>query len=375
MAGAEARMRVPMFDLAAQYLALRDEILPAIDRLGRRAEFTLGAEVEAFEQEFARFCGVQYAVAVNSGTSALHLALLASGVGPGDEVVTTPFTFVATVEAISYTGARPVFADIEPRTGNLDPQAVARTIGPRTRALLPVHLYGRPVPMTPLTELAAAHALALVEDACQAHGASWEGRPVGSFGLAAAFSFYPTKNLSACGEGGAVVTNDTAVAETVRQLRNHGQQDRYRYGRFGFNYRMEAIQAAVLRIKLRWLAQWNEARRQLAALYRRLLADARLELPPEEPRAQSVYHAFPIWVEDRDRVRAELAARGIETAVYYPRPLHLEPACAGLGYGPGSFPAAEQAARTVLCLPLYPEMTREQAHYVAESVLAVVGRR
>jgi dTDP-4-amino-4,6-dideoxygalactose transaminase len=368
-------MRVPFLDLQAQYRSLREEILQALDRLGQRAEFTLGPEVEAFEQEFARFCGLRYAVAVNSGTSALHLALLAAGVGPGDEVITTPFTFFATVEAILYTGARPVFADIDPRTGNLDPGAVKRVLTERTRALLPVHLYGRPADMTALTELADRHGLALIEDACQAHGAAWDGKPVGSFGLAAAFSFYPTKNLGACGEGGAVVTDRAEIAERVRELRNHGQRERYRHERIGFNYRMEAFQAAILRIKLRWLRQWNEARYQLAALYRGRLAAARVELPVDDPRARVVYHVFAVGVEQRDRVRAELAARGVETAVYYPRPLHLEPACRPLGYGAGSFPEAERLAAQVLCLPLYPEMTREQAEYVAEAVRDVVGQR
>src|SRR5579884_3284147 len=266
-------MRVPFLDLQAQYLGLREEILEALDRLGQRAEFTLGPEVEAFEQEFARFCGLRYAVAVNSGTSALHLALLAAGVGPGDEVVTTPFTFFATVEAILYTGAWPVIAD------------------------------------------------------------------------------------------------------RIRELRNHGQRERYRHETVGFNYRMEAFQAAILRIKLRWLPQWNEARYQLASLYRHRLTGTRVELPVDDPRARVVYHVFAIRVEERDRVRAELTARGVETAVYYPRPLHLEPACRPLGYGPGSFPEAERLAAQVLCLPLYPEMTREQAEYVAEAVREIVGQR
>src|SRR5579885_2889557 len=288
---------MPFLDLRAQYRGLAPEIEEAVLAVLRSGEYILGRRVAEFEQDFAAFCGSEHAIGVNSGTSALHLALLAAGVGPGDEVVTTPFTFFATVEAILYTGAWPVFADLDPQTGNLDPAAVERVLTARTRALLPVHLYGRPANMTALADLARRHGLALIEDACQAHGAAWDGQPVGSFGLAAAFSFYPTKNLSACGEGGAVVTNHAEIAERIRELRNHGQRERYRHETVGFNYRMEAFQAAILRIKLRWLPQWNEARYQLASLYRHRLTGTRVELPVDDPRARVVYHVFAILLE------------------------------------------------------------------------------
>ncbi len=367
-------MRVPFLDLSAQYGGLREEILVAIDRLGSQAHFTLGAEVEAFEREFAAFSGLPFAIAVNSGTSALHLALLAAGVGPGDEVVTTANTFIATIEAIHYTGARAVFADIDPRTTNLDPRLAERAITPRTRALLPVHLYGRSAEMDAFADVASRHGLALVEDACQAHGASYHNRPVGSFSLAAAFSFYPTKNLGACGEGGALLTADPAVAERARSLRNHGQSGRYAYERLGYNYRMEAFQAGVLRVKLRWLAEWNAYRRRIADLYRAKLAGARLEMPADDPETRPVYHAFAVYVDDRDSVKEKLAEREVETAIYYPQPLHLQKACAPLGYAPGSLPATERACARVLCLPISPELSLEQAEYVAECVREIVGK-
>jgi dTDP-4-amino-4,6-dideoxygalactose transaminase len=368
-------MRVPFLDLRTQYAALREEILVALDRLCSQASFTLGAEVEAFEREFAEFSGLPFAVAVNSGTSALHLALLAAGVGPGDEVITTSNTFIATVEAIRYTGARPVFADIDPRTANLDPKQAEGTITPRTRAILPVHLYGRPAAMDAFEELARRHGIALIEDACQAHGARYHGRPVGAFSLASAFSFYPTKNLGAYGEGGALLTADEAVAEMVRSLRNHGQSSRYVHERIGYNYRMEAFQAGVLRVKIRWLERWNEYRRRIGALYRERLSEARLDMPVDEPETYPVYHAFAVYVDERDKVREKLAEKGIDTALYYPEPLHFQRACSELGYGPGSLPATERACQRVLCLPISPELTTEQAEYVADCLVGIVGKK
>ncbi len=368
-------MRVPFLDLRSQYAALREEILVALDRLSSQASFTLGAEVEAFEREFAEFSGLPFALAVNSGTSALHLALLAAGVGPGDEVITTSNTFIATVEVIHYTGARPVFADIDPRTANLDPGQAERAITPRTRAILPVHLYGRPADMDGFGRIAREHKLAIIEDACQAHGARYHDRPVGAWSVASAFSFYPTKNLGAYGEAGALLTADSAVAELVRSLRNHGQSSRYVYERIGYNYRMEAFQAAVLRIKLRWLGEWNAYRRRIAELYRQRLADARLEMPVDEPGTEPVYHAFAVYVDDRDAVREKLTEKGIDTALYYPAPLHFQKACADLGFGPGSLPATERACERALCLPISPELTTEQAEYVADSLLKIVGKK
>jgi dTDP-4-amino-4,6-dideoxygalactose transaminase len=368
-------MRVPFLDLRSQYAVLREEILVALDRVSSQASFTLGAEVEAFEREFAEFSDLPLAVAVNSGTSALHLALLAAGVGPGDEVITTSNTFIATVEVIHYTGARPVFADIDPRTGNLDPGQTERAITPRTRAILPVHLYGRPADMDGFERIAREHKLAIIEDACQAHGARYHDQPVGAWSVASAFSFYPTKNLGAYGEAGALLTADPAVADLVRSVRNHGQSSRYVYERIGYNYRMEAFQAAVLRVKLRWLREWNAYRCRIADLYRQRLADARIEMPVDEPDTQPVYHAFAVYVDDRDAVREKLAERGIDTALYYPEPLHFQKACADLGYGPGSLPATERACERALCLPISPELTIEQAEYVADSLLKIVGKK
>lgn len=366
-------MQVPFLNLQFQYSALREEILAAIDRLSRQASFTLGEEIEAFEKEFAKFSGLPHAVALNSGTSALHLALVAAGVGPGDEVITTANTFVATVETILYTGARPVFADIDPRTANLDPEKTAAAITERTRAILPVHLYGRPAAMDRFGELARSHKLVLIEDACQAHGARDHGKPVGALSLASAFSFYPTKNLGAYGEGGALVTADPALNELARSLRNHGQRGPYDYERIGYNYRMEAFQAAVLRVKLRWIEQWTEHRRQIARIYRERLADTRIEMPVDDPDSRPVYHIFAVYVDHRDEVREKLKAKGIATAVYYPVPLHFQQACSGLGFGPGSLPATERACARVLCLPISPELTFEQAEYVAKSLREAVG--
>ncbi|HEV2388539.1 MAG TPA: DegT/DnrJ/EryC1/StrS family aminotransferase [Candidatus Acidoferrales bacterium] len=368
-------MEVPFLDLRSQYLALREELVVALERVSQKAQFILGEEVEAFEREFAAFSGARFAVALNSGTSALHLALIAAGVKPGDEVITSSNSFIATVEAIAYAGARPVFADIDPRTANLDPASTARALSRSTGAILPVHLYGRPAAMEEFRRLARQHDVALVEDACQAHGACCHGRPVGTFGVAGAFSFYPTKNLNACGEGGALVTDDPGVAELARSLRNHGQSGRYVHDRIGFNYRMEAWQAAVLRVKLRRLGEWTEGRRRIAELYRRRLAGARLELPEDDPGSRPVYHIFAVYVDHRDAVQEKMAAKGVATAVHYPLPLHLQKACAAWAPAPGSLPATERACARVLCLPIFPELTAEQAEYVADCLVDIVGEQ
>jgi len=362
-------MDVPYFDLKAQYATLRQEILEALDRVCRSAAFSLGEEVQAFEEEFAAYCGTKHCIGLNSGTSALHLALLALGVGPGDEVITTPYTFIAVAEAISYVGARPVFVDIHPATANLDPEKVPAAITPRTKAILPVHLYGRPANLTRLSELARAHHLLLIEDACQAHGARHRGRRVGGFGQAGAFSFYPSKNLAAYGEGGALVTDDDGIARTVRSLRSHGESRRYEHDLIGYNYRMDGFQGAVLRIKLHRLDLWNARRRELAALYRRLLAPARVDLLQDDPCDECADHLFVVFVDRRDAVRALLEARGIHTAIHYPIPLHLQKAYAALGYGPRSFPEAERASARALSLPFFPEMTEEQVEHIARALL------
>jgi dTDP-4-amino-4,6-dideoxygalactose transaminase len=366
-------MLVPYFDLKLQFASLRNEIMEALDRVCSSTSFVLGEEVSAFEKEFAAYCEVKYCVALNSGTSALHLALLALGVKPGGEVITTPNTFIATAEAICHAGAKPVFVDTEPKTANLDPALIEPAITDRTKAILPVHLYGRPADMDRILEIAHKHGLAVIEDACQAHGARYRGRRVGSIGHAAAFSFYPSKNLSAYGEGGALTSNDPAIAVLARALRNHGQSSPYTYARIGYNYRMEGFQGAVLRVKLKRLEQWNARRKEIAALYRSVMQGAKVEIPADDPRDESVYHLFVVYVERRDQVRAALEARGVHTAVHYPRPVNLQPAFAALGFGPGSFPQAERACERALSMPFFPEMTDAQARYAAEQLAEVVG--
>jgi dTDP-4-amino-4,6-dideoxygalactose transaminase len=368
-------MKVPLLDLQSEYAELRDEILSALDRVCRNSSFVQGEEVEAFEREFGDFCGVKHCVALSSGTAALHLGLLALGVQSGDDVITTPNSFLATAEAITYCGARPVFVDIDPATANLDPRLIERSITPRTRAILPVHLYGRPADMDRIREIAARHRLRVLEDAAQAHAARYRAQRVGSLGLAAAFSFYPTKNLGAYGEGGALTTNDDSVAKFARAARSHGQTTRYDHEFPGFNYRMQGFQGAVLRIKLRRLHAWTQRRREIAKEYRGLLEGARLEMPHDDPRDECVYHQFVIYVSNRNSVIAQLAARGIDTAVHYPKPIHLQPAYSSLGYPAGTFPKAERACEFVLSLPLFPGMTAEQVNHVATSVLEVVGRK
>ncbi len=364
-------MKVPYFDLKAQYTGLRDDVLRAVDRVCQNTSFILGDEVAHFEEEFAAYCGVAHCVALNSGTSALHLALLGAGVQPGDEVITTANTFIATAEAISYTGARPVFVDIDPRSANIDPDRIEEAITRRTKVILPVHLYGRPASLNPIMDIARRHGLTVIEDACQAHGAAYRGGHAGSFGRAAAFSFYPGKNLGAYGEGGALTTNDPQLAQFARALRDHGQSERYFHDFIGYNYRMDGFQGAVLRIKLGRLHEWTAKRQDLAQLYRSLLGGARVDLPQDDPLSDCVYHLFVVYVDDRDTVRRELETRGVQTAIHYPRPIHLQKPYAALGYGPGSFPYTERACERCISLPLFPEMTAEQVRYVAEMLAEV----
>ncbi len=365
---------VPYFDLKAEYAFLRDDILAALDRVCRDASFILGEEVERFEREFAAFCEVKHCIALNSGTSALHLGLLALGVQPGDEVITTPNTFLATAEAITYCGARPVFVDVD-AAGNIDPGRIERAVTRSTKAILPVHLYGRPADMDAIMEIAARHNLKVLEDAAQAHGARYRGRRVGSLSQAAAFSFYPAKNLGAYGEGGALTTNDDRIAEFTRVARNHGQSKRYEHEFVGYNYRMDGFQGAVLQIKLKHLEEWNARRRELAAIYRRSLADIRVDIPLDDSRDECAYHLFVVYINERDCVRRLLADRGIETMVHYPRPLHLQPAYATLGVPEGSLPQAERACQRVLSLPLFPGLQNEQVEFVAAALCDIVGRK
>ena len=370
-----AVIKVPYLDLKAQYASIKTEIDAAIARVLDSCQFVLGSEVAGFEQEFSTYCGTSACIAVNSGTSALHLALIAAGVGPGDEVITVPFTFVASVAAVLYVGARPVLVDIDPRSFTLDPAAVEAAISPRTKAILPVHLYGQPADMDPIMEVARRHGLIVIEDAAQAHGAKYKGRPVGSIGDMACFSFYPGKNLGAYGEGGAVTTSNAEFARTIRMLRDWGQDRKYHHVLRGFNYRMEGFQGAILRVKLRHLEQWTEARCALVHQYNELLADCEVETPTEMPWARHVYHVYTLRSDDRDALQAALTTEGIQTGVHYSVPFHLQPAYADLGYEAGAFPQAEAAAKQVLSLPLYPELSTESVTEVARIVRKAVGTK
>ena len=370
-----ANVKVPYLDLKAQYHSIKPEIDAAIARVLESGQFVLGSEVAGFEEEFATYCGTAECIALNSGTSALHLALLAAGVGPGDEVITVPFTFVASVAAVIYAGARPVLVDIDPPSFTMNPAAIEAAITPRTKAILPVHLYGQSADMDPIMEIARRHGLVVIEDAAQAHGAKYKGRPVGSVGDMACFSFYPGKNLGAYGEGGAVTTSNPEYARTIRMLRDWGQERKYHHVLRGFNYRMEGFQGAILRVKLRHLERWTEARRTLVSLYNQHLADSGVETPSEMPWGRHVYHVYTLRVDDRDGLQTALQAYGIQTGIHYPVPAHLQPAYADLGYGRGAFPRSEEAARQVLSLPLYPELSSQAVSEVAGAVKKAVANR
>lgn len=367
-------MRIPFVDLKSQGRELIDRFDVSFRSVVERAAYTLGTEVQAFEESFAGLCGCERAVGVSSGTDALKLAYLAVGVGPGDEVVMPVNTFIATAEAASQIGAKPVFVDCLPDTANIDPAKLADACTGRTRAIVPVHLYGQPAAMDPILEFAGERGLPVVEDACQAHGASYRGRPIGSLGDAAAFSFYPGKNLGALGDGGAVTTNDRRLADEVALLRNHGQSDKYTHAVVGYCDRLHNLQAAFLSVKLPHLGGANAARRAAAAHYDRLLAG----IPGVEPighrdDVEHVYHLYVVQVDDRDAVRAFLDACGIDTGIHYPVPLHLTPAYRSLGYGSGDFPVAEGMAGRILSLPMHPYLTSEQIEYVADALLRAVG--
>jgi dTDP-4-amino-4,6-dideoxygalactose transaminase len=360
---------IHLVDLQAQYATIKPEIDEALQRVVGNAAFILGEEVSRFEGAFAEYCGSRHAIGVASGTAALRLSLAACGIGAGDDVVTTPHTFIATAEAIAHTGARPVFADIDPLTFNLDPERLEAAITPQTRAVVPVHLYGRPAPMDEILAVAGRHRLRVIEDACQAHGAQRNDRRVGTVGDAGCFSFYPGKNLGAFGDAGMVVTDNRECAARVRSLRDHGRAEKYVHDTLGFGERLDGLQAAVLAVKLRHLEEWNQRRRAAANAYRELLAGLPLLLPPEDtPDSGSVYHLFVIRVRRRDSVLAALKAAGVGAGVHYPLPVHLQPAFAYLGYRRGDFPHSERAADEVLSLPLYPEITREQLETVAAAV-------
>jgi dTDP-4-amino-4,6-dideoxygalactose transaminase len=364
---------IPFLDLKAQYRSIKEEVDRAVLSVLESSQFVLGPEVAAFEDEFAAFSGAQHGIAVNSGTSALHLALLAAGVGPGDEVVTVPFTFVATVAAIRYIGAKPVFVDIDPRSFTMDPEAFSGAITHRTKAVLPVHLYGQPADMDPIAAIARRHGVAVIEDSAQAHGAEYKGRRAGSLGDLACFSFYPGKNLGAYGEGGIVITNDAEQARKIRMMRDWGQEQRYHHVLPGFNYRMEGIQGAVLRVKLRHLQAWTDARRQRAQAYDALLEGSAVTPPPEMPYARHAYHIYAVRSGSRDVLQQRLLERGVHTGLHYPIPVHLQPVHADLGYRSGQFPHSEAAAGEVLSLPLFPELPLSDVERVAEALVGAAA--
>jgi dTDP-4-amino-4,6-dideoxygalactose transaminase len=365
---------IPFVDLKTQYLSIKAEIDQAVIGVLESTQFVLGREVAAFEELFGAYTQCSHAVGVNSGTSALHLALLAAGIGRGDEVITTPHTFIATVSAIDYTGATPVFVDIDPLSFTLDPAQLAARITPRTKAILPVHLYGQPADMDPIMAIARQHGLVVIEDAAQAHGAEYKGRRVGSIGDLGCFSFYPGKNLGAYGEGGAVTTNNPELARTVRILRDWGAERRYHHDLKGFNYRLEGVQGAVLRVKMAYIEQWTEARRAVAARYDAALPALGVNTPTALPDMRHVYHIYAVRDAQRDTLQSFLHDHGVSTGIHYPIPVHLQQAFAELGYREGDFPYSEAAAREVLSLPMFPELKPEQQAVVIAAMQAWQAR-
>ena len=362
---------IPFVDLKAQYAGIKQEVNAAIQGILDSCQFTLGSEVVEFEKEFAAYSGSVHGLGVNTGTSALHLALLAADIGPGDEVITVPFTFVASVAAIYYTGATPVFVDIDPRTYTMDPKALEAAITPRTRAIIPVHLYGQMADMDPIMAIARRHKLVVVEDACQAHGAEYKNRRAGSVGDMGCFSFYPGKNLGAYGEGGMVVTANDEYARKIRMLRDWGAEKKYQHVLKGYNYRLEGLQGAVLRVKLKYLEGWTEARRTAAGHYNRLLAGSGIPTPHAEAHNRHVYHIYAVRTTQRAAWQDALNAQGIQSGIHYPIPVHLLPAYADLGYKLGEFPHSEQAANEELSLPMFPELTPQQCETVAQALKAL----
>jgi len=361
-------MPIPLVDLKAQYAAIKPEIDAAIQRVIGNTSFILGKEVADFETHFAAFCQAKHCIGLDSGTAALHLALLLCDVKPGDEVITTTHTFVATAEGISIIGARPVLVDIDPRTYNLDPRAVERAITPRTKAIIPVHLYGQPAEMDAILEIARKHNVRVIEDAAQAHGAEYRGKRAGTMGDLACFSFFPSKNLGAYGDAGALITNDDELAARARLLRDHGRRDKYEHLIVGYGYRLDALQAAILGAKLPHLDAWNVRRRAIADYYTELLSNTEIVPPYAPSHITPVYHIYAVRAKNRDGLRAHLKSRGIETGIHYPIPLHLQPVYANLGYARGDFPHAEQVANEELSLPMYPELRDAQVEMIAQTV-------
>ena len=362
-------MNVPFLDLRAQYKSIEQEILEATARVLESCAFAGGPFVAQFEKEFASFCGCELTVGVGSGTEALWLSLLALGIGKGDEVITVPNTFIATAEAISFCGARPVFIDIDEKTHTMNPQLLDDAITPKTRAIIPVHLFGQMADMDPIMEIAGAHGLSVIEDACQAHGAKYKGRTAGSIGDAGCFSFYPGKNLGACGEAGAVVTNRPELAETIRALRDHGQSAKYYHETIGWNGRMDGLQGAILSAKLRHLSDWNEARIKNARIYDELLSEVPGGIIPTRAEyAKHVFHVYAIRVQDRDAIIKALSKKDIHCGIHYPVPIHLQKAYDFLELGEGSFPVSEKCAGELISLPMFPELTDNQIRYVCHII-------
>jgi dTDP-4-amino-4,6-dideoxygalactose transaminase len=364
----EEIMNVPLIDLSIQHKELRPEINQALNNILDRCDFILGQDVTKLEEEFAAYCGTKYAVGVDSGLSALELSLRALGVGPGDEVIVPAHTFTATAAAVSFAGAVPVFVDADPVTWNIDVEKIEEAITPRTKAILPVHLYGLPADMNIILGIAEKHGLVVVEDACQAHGAVYKGQKIGSLGNAAGFSFYPTKNLGACGDAGIVTTNSASVADTIRAMRNCGQRAKNVHELEPFNHRLDSFQAAILRVKLPHLDEWINSRRQMADLYDQLLENSDVLLPVEPPGYHHVYHLYVVRSKNRDALQAFLKERGIGSAIHYPKPVHLQPYFLKNGHYEGEFPVAEALCNEILSLPMYPELTREQVEFVASEI-------
>ena len=363
------KMKIPFVGLQAQHQQLKQEILSLINNCLDNASFIGGEQVERFEEEFAKFCQAPYCVGVSSGTDALRFSLIAAGVGQGDEVITVPNTFIATTEAISQVGAKPVFVDINSATYNIDVNQIESVVTSRTKAIIPVHLYGQSADMDPILEIAERHNLIVIEDACQAHGALYKGKRVGSLGIAGCFSFYPGKNLGACGEAGAVITKDEKIASIIKMLRNHGQIKKYYHKIEGYNGRLDAIQAGILRIKLKRLEDWNKKRRQVARWYNDLLSGIpQVKTPYEASFSKSVYHLYVIVAKRRDDLMQFLASKGVDAGLHYPLPLHLQSAYAHLGYKEGDFPISEKVSKKLLSLPIFPEITWDQVNYVSNCI-------
>lgn len=361
-------MQIPLVDLKAQYLSIKEEIDEAIQRVLNKCNFIMGDEVKEFEEELASFCSAKYAVGVSSGTDALLLALKAINIQPGDEVITVPNTFIATTEAITMAGGKIKFVDIDEETFNIDTSKIESAITNKTRAILPVHLYGQPANMDPIIDVAKKYNLKVIEDAAQAHGAEYKNKRVGALGDIGIFSFYPGKNLGAYGDAGAVVTNDPDISNKIAMLRNHGRTKKYEHEYEGYNCRLDTLQAAILRVKLKYISSWNEARRNHASSYRKLLQNTDIILPTEQKDNKHIYHIFAVRVADRDNLLNKLKNEGIGAGIHYPIPLHLQPAYRYLGYKKGDFPITEKCAREIISLPMYPELDEVKIKKIAEAI-------